>query len=777
MIDMEREAFLRRRTFRRKMGYILIGLLIAWIGYLLGGVITVLISGKTGSDKMGVVQNVLRNPFGNYINSVSAVCMIAFLLIYICVAASSYYTKRMRITQSAYGTSQWEDPIRVTRELTKGESPENNSEKVKSAASQPAKIFSQSLKISYDGDFTHLNNNTFVCGGPGKGKSLFFLIPNLLRMTSSFIVTDPKGQLLYLVGNFLRKAGYRVLSLNLVDFLKSDRFNPFRYVRSIEDLLIMIDMFISTTTPQNAMSNDPYWEKAEAKLLKVVMKYQYLYLPEKMKNLPTTIELLSQIYINKDGSPCRFTEQHIDVLAGRADDGEDIDRSIIDDYRKLIVNGPEETVRCVLECLDARMEFLKSPEILRILSDDDMDIADIGNGIHGDPNKKTAVFCVTSDVYTTYNPIASLFYMQCFKELYWQADHLHHGKLPIEVGFWLDEFISVALPKNFLNYLSTCRSRNISMNIIVQNIPQLKGLYKDSWGQIIGSCSTFLYLGGNEPETYKMVSEMLGKGTYSKESWSKSGGLLDGKTSRNEDMIGRELLDAAETRKMNYNNCIIFVEGYNPIIDKKYVIFKSSIYNEAKKLAGYHIPLATLQHRKEDSGLMPGSIQTITAAEAEYYKQEATNGAVEYYHVNADGRIQKGVPSGQAITMRSLSTLMQEYTVEQQIYVTTLLSLGVREAEVIRFLTPDMDIDMMALIGEELLKCIEPENLILRYSNPAVQNLVSELLFELNIPVSIVYDTLQPDMDWDYQTALNQIGALMNAYGVKTTKKRKKAES
>ena len=207
-----------------------------------------------------------------------------------------------------------------------------------------------------------------------------------------------------------------------------------------------------------------------------------------------------------------------------------------------------------------------------MLSKDDLNLAELGIGVNGDGETKTALFCVIPDSDKSYNFIIGMLYTQIFQELYYQADFNCGGRLPIHVTFMLDEFANVALPDDYCSLLSTMRSREISSIIIIQNFAQLKALFKDTWETIPGNCDTFIYLGGNEQSTHKYVSELLGKGTIDKKSSGETKGR-QGSSSRNYDVLGRELFTPDEVRKLDNKKCLIFIRGFDPIMDNKYIPF------------------------------------------------------------------------------------------------------------------------------------------------------------------------------------------------------------
>ncbi|MDO4746716.1 MAG: TraM recognition domain-containing protein, partial [Bacillota bacterium] len=247
-------------------------------------------------------------------------------------------------------------------------------------------------------------------------------------------------------------------------------------------------------------------------------------------------------------------------------------------YNKCM-RGAGDTVRSIIISANSRLAFLENKQVLRLLSKDELNLADIGIGVNGDGETKTALFCVIPDSDKSYNFIIGMLYTQIFQELYYQADFNCGGRLPIHVTFMLDEFANVALPDDYCSLLSTMRSREISSIIIIQNFAQLKALFKDTWETIPGNCDTFIYLGGNEQSTHKYVSELLGKGTIDKKSSGETKGR-QGSSSRNYDVLGREIFTPDEVRKLDNKKCIIFIRGFDPILDNKYIPFGHPMFDQ-----------------------------------------------------------------------------------------------------------------------------------------------------------------------------------------------------
>ena len=301
---------------------------------------------------------------------------------------------------------------------------------------------------------------------------------------------------------------------------------------------------------------------------------------------------------NADLADLRLSDDMIELLkSGRVDTSLLCELAVHPDFPRLMadleiyVNGTAvkqvQSANAIVDIMSAtiiisansRLAFLENKQVLRLLSKDELNLSDIGIGVNGDGETKTALFCVIPDSDKSYNFIIGLLYTQIFQELYYQADFNCGGRLPIHVTFMLDEFANVALPDDYCSLLSTMRSREISSIIIIQNFAQLKALFKDTWETIPGNCDTFIYLGGNEQSTHKYVSELLGKGTIDKKSSGETKGR-QGSSSRNYDVLGRELFTPDEVRKLDNKKCIIFIRGFDPIMDNKFIPFNHPMFNQ-----------------------------------------------------------------------------------------------------------------------------------------------------------------------------------------------------
>ncbi len=374
----------------------------------------------------------------------------------------------------------------------------------------------------------------------------------------------------------LKKNGYNVKVLNLIDMAKSDCYNPFRYIRTENDVIKLVTNIISNTTPKESAPTDPFWEHAESMLLQALVYYVWLEMPTNQKNFQSVLKLLSEAEVN-DKKESLLTAR-MKKLLDTSPLGEQ--HPAYRQYMK-VVRGAGDTVRSIIISANSRLALMENPHILRILSKDDLAIEELGIGTKRNRKKRTALFCVIPDSDKSYNFIVGMLYTQLFQELYYQADFKFGGKLPIDVTLMLDEFANVALPDDFCSLLSTMRSRRISAIIIIQNLAQIKALFKETWETITGNCDTLVYLGGNEKSTHDYISELLGKATIDKRSTGETRGI-HGSASKNYDVLGRSLMNPDEVRNMDNKNCLVFIKGFNPISDEKYWPFDHKNFKQTE---------------------------------------------------------------------------------------------------------------------------------------------------------------------------------------------------
>lgn len=512
----------------------------------------------------------IKNPFGNYYNANTLRAVIYGSLIY-GMAVLMYVTSRRNLMHGKeYGTARFADIRMVNKALADKDESKN-------------RILSNNVRMSTDTSVTGLNNNMLVIGGSGAGKTFFIVKPNIMQMmlNNSFIATDPKGEIARATANMLKKNGYNVKVLNLIDMAKSDGYNPFRYIREENDVVKLVTNIISNTTPKETASTDPFWEKSESMFLQALFYYVWLEMPPNRKNFQSVLDLLSEAEVDAKGNDSKLTKK-MKQLAKTSKLKQN--HPAYKQYMK-VIRGAGDTVRSIIISANSRLALLENPQILRILSKDDLHLEELGIGVNGDKHTRTALFCIIPDSDKSYNFIVGMLYTQLFQELYFQADFRNGGKLPIQVTLMMDEFSNVALPDDFCSLLSTMRSRRISSIIIIQNLAQIKALFKDTWETITGNCDTLVYLGGNEKSTHQYISEMLGKSTIDKRSTGETRGV-HGSASRNYDVLGRELMTPDEVRNMSNKKCLIFIKGFNPIFDDKYIPFRHKNFSQTEDDGG-----------------------------------------------------------------------------------------------------------------------------------------------------------------------------------------------
>ncbi len=531
-------------------GIIIGAFLFGYLGYLINGAWK---DGMEFSAFMEAFSDVLSYPLRDYYNESTPKAVLIALAIYAVVMVLYYTSQYNFMPGKEYGTARLASPKEINKVVADKDGPDNN------------RILSQNVRMSLDTRKTGLNNNQLIIGGSGAGKTFFEVKPNLMQMNTSFIITDPKGEILRSEGELLRKNGYNVRVINLLEMDKSDCYNPFKYIREETDVVKLVTNLMSNTTPKNAAPNDPFWDKAEGMFLQALFYYVWLEMPPAKRNMKSVMDLLSEAeVVEKDKAS--DLDARMAFLEATSPLGKD--HPAVKQYNKCM-RGAGDTIRSIIISANSRLAKLENKAVMRLLSKDDLNLEELGIGVNADGRTKTALFCVIPDSDKSYNFIIGLLYTQIFQELYYQADFNYGGRLPIHVTFLLDEFANVALPDDFCSLLSTMRSREISSVIIIQNLAQIKALFKDTWETITGNCDTTVYLGGNEQSTHEYISKLLGKMTIDKKSSGETKGR-QGSSSHNIDVLGREILTPDEVRMMDNKKCLVFIRGQNPVMDNKY---------------------------------------------------------------------------------------------------------------------------------------------------------------------------------------------------------------
>ena len=596
------------QTTKKKPNVVLIvvgAILFAMVGYLVAGAwkegIKVLIF-------LERLQSVFREPFKNYYNAFTIRGIVVALVIYAMLLLIYYTNQRNYMPGKEYGTSKLAGVKQVNAILADKEDTNN-------------RIFSQNVRMSLNTRHTKLNNNVLVIGGSGAGKTFYEVKPNLMQCNTSFIVTDPKGEILRSEGEMLKKNGYKVKVINLVEMDKSDCYNPFSYIREEIDVVKLITNIMSNTTPKESAPSDPFWEKAEGLFLQALFYYVWLEVKPENRNFEKVLELMGEAEVTEKGKPSKL-DARMAFLQETSPLG--ANHPAVKQYNKCM-RGAGDTVRSIIISANSRLATLENKQVLHLLSRDDLNLADLGIGANGDKTTKTALFCVIPDSDKTYNFIIGMLYTQIFQELYFQADFNYGGRLPIHVSFIMDEFANVALPDDFCSLLSTMRSREISSFIIIQNLAQLKALFKDTWETIPGNCDTLIYLGGNEQSTHEYISKMLGKATIDKRSSGETLGR-QGSSSRNYDVLGREIMMPEEVRKLDNKKCLVFIRGFDPILDGKYVPFNHPMFPVTADGDGepyIHVPAKTGERTEPFFSI-------LSEHDMKYYREQKEKGEPVY---------------------------------------------------------------------------------------------------------------------------------------------------
>lgn len=519
---------------------------IVWLAVLMAGCYT---PGMTIFDLVAQFTEVTKMPFALHWSPYTMKFIGIFLLLY-GGAILFYYTGQKNTRPGEeHGSASWGN----VRELDKKYRDKDAGKNV---------ILTQHLQMSMNGKLHRRNLLQIIVGGSGSGKTRFLAKPNLMLANASFIVTDPKGEMLRAVGNLFLEEGYVLRVFDLIDPSKSDCYNPFCYIRKDADVFKLIDNFIKNTTPKGAKANDPFWEKSETALDSALMLYLLHEAPPEDQNMETIL------YMIENGGAKEEDDDYqspLDLLFEALEE-EQPNHIAVRQYH-IFKQAAGKTAKSILVSAAVRLASFTLPEIQRITASDDMELGKLGE-------RKQAIFCIIPDSNdASLNFLVGMLYTQAFQELYFQADKVHQGALPVPVRLMFDEFANVALPDGYARLQATMRSRNIMSTIILQNISQLKALFKDDWEGIIGNADSFIYLGGNEQSTHKYISELLGKETIDTKTSSQSKGR-NGSFSQNFQQTGRELMTPDEVRRLDNKDAIVLIRGEKPVIDEKYDILK-----------------------------------------------------------------------------------------------------------------------------------------------------------------------------------------------------------
>lgn len=501
----------------------------------------------------GLIKNfgaAMSRPFHITLCEDSSKTVLVLLLCYGLAIGIYLSTQRNYRRREEHGSAQWGSPVQVNRKYA-DKVPTRN------------KILTQNVSVGLDGRKHRRNLNTLVCGGSGAGKTRFFAKPNLCQANSSYVVLDPKGELLRDTGNLLSAKGYDIKVLDLINMEKSHCYNPFVYLRSDNDIQRLVTNLFKNTTPKGSQSQDPFWDQAATMLLLALIFYLHYEAPPEEQNFPMVMEMIRAGEVREDDETYKSA---LDILFERLEMRNP--EHIALKYYRSYHSGSGKTLKSIQITLISRLEKFNLESLASITQNDELELWSIGE-------KKTAVFAIIPDNDSSFSFLVGMLYTQLFQQLYYQADVIHGGRLPVHVHFLMDEFANVALPDEFDKLLSTMRSREISVSIIIQNLAQLKALFEKQWESIVGNCDEFLYLGGNEQSTHEYVSKLLGKETIDTNTYGQSKGR-NGSYSTNWQLAGRELMTPDEVRMLDNRYALLFIRGERPVEDLKFDILKHS---------------------------------------------------------------------------------------------------------------------------------------------------------------------------------------------------------
>ena len=516
-----------------------------WVAILLADAIQ---PGRNLFELMEVLTEKLNHPFQFHYTEYTIKSMMVCTLLYAAGIGIFYSSQKNYRRGEEHGSARWGD----ARQICKKYSQKPYSQNI---------LLTQNFRISLD---THKHRrclNILVVGGSGAGKSRGFALPNIMQCCCSMVITDPKAELLRKTGGLLEKKGYEVRVFDLINPDTSFCYNPFEYVHDDKDVLRLISNLIQNTTPKGSQSSDPFWEKSETALLQALMLYLLHEAPPEEQNFAMIMEMLGSAQVKEEDEDY---ESPLDILFDRLE-MRDPDSIAVKQYH-IYKQAAGKTAKSILISVGVRLAAFNLPQIAKLTNTDELDLSNMGE-------RKVALFCCIPDADTSLNYLVGMIYSQLFQTLYYMADRVHGGALPVPVNCIMDEFPNVSLPNEFEKILATCRSRSIYCSIIIQNMSQLKALFKDSWESLVGNCDEFLYLGGNEKETHKYVSELLGKETIDTNTYGQTKGK-SGSYSTNFQQSGRELLQPDEVRMLDNQNALLFIRGERPILDAKYDLMK-----------------------------------------------------------------------------------------------------------------------------------------------------------------------------------------------------------
>lgn len=513
--------------------------------------------GKNIFEILDRLSQILRQPFSLHYTVYTGKCILILSFAYI-TGICIYYAQQKNYRRGVeHGSAKWGDVHQICRKYRDKDYVQNL-------------LLTQNFRMSLDCYKHKRNLNVLVVGGSGTGKSRTYAIPNIMQCClsqgesvrgCSMVITDPKAELLRKTGGLLERMGYEVRVFDLINPDTSFCYNPFCYVHDDKDVLKLINNLIRNTTPKGSQASDPFWEKSETALLQALMLYLLHEAPREEQNFPMIMEMLGSAQVKEEDEEY---QSPLDILFERLEMRKP-DSIAVKQYQ-IYKQAAGKTAKSILISVGVRLAAFNLKEIANLTCTDELDLASIGE-------KKVALFCCIPDADTSLNYLVGMIYSNLFQTLYYVADRKYGGRLPVPVHCIMDEWPNVALPDDFDKILATMRSRAISCSIIIQNMAQMKALFKDSWESLVGNCDELLYLGGNEKEGHKYISELLGKETLDTNTYGQTKGR-NGSYSTNYQQTGRELFTPDEIRLLDNRKAILFVRGERPMLDDKYNLKK-----------------------------------------------------------------------------------------------------------------------------------------------------------------------------------------------------------
>ncbi len=496
------------------------------------------------AEMMDSLTAALSNPFALTWTERTPKCILLFLLAYGMSIGIYWSNCRNYRRGEEHGSAVWGDAGQIVKRYQAPKYEDNL-------------LLTRRFRMGLDGRKHKRNLNVLEVGGSGAGKTRYYARPNIMQGNCSFIITDPKAELLRSTGNLLKSKGYEVRVFDLINPEASMCYNPFRYIDDDKDVLRLISNLIKNTTPKGSHESDPFWTKAETALLQALMLYLIHEAPEHEQTFAMILEMISSAEVREEDETF---QSPLDLLFENLENRDPLNIAV--KQYKVFKQAAGKTAKSILVSAGVRLAAFNLSQIAGLTCIDEMDLADLGE-------KKVALFCCIPDSDPSLNYLVGLLYTQAFQTLYQLADRKYGGRLPVHVHAVMDEWANISLPDDFEKLLSTMRSREISVSIIVQNIAQIKALYKDAWESIIGNCDSLLYLGGNEASTHEYLSKALGKETLATNTYGQSKGR-SGSYSTNWQQAGRELLQPDEIRKLDNRYAILLLRGEAPMLDEKY---------------------------------------------------------------------------------------------------------------------------------------------------------------------------------------------------------------